>query len=190
MQIHCWLLCHISFIRRRRRSSCLPRQNLWCVETLMARLVQYLILICCLHEALTACSVLDYVIGSSLQILPILFFTHIWESDYRHTLLVKKRVVTPTFKTIKPMWIELLCSTWLKLAWYGPVIDPQRNPTLPWVDIQCKVKWDCRAPKPQYRWSFPQINLHIVTTLNQYLHFFSKVFSDCSNNAPSNPYGY
>ena len=29
---------------------------------------------------------------------------------------------------------------------------------------------------PQYRWSFPQINLHTVTTLNQYLHIFSKVF--------------
>ena len=67
-------------------------------------------------------------------------------------------------------------STWLKLAWYGPVIVPQRNPTLPWADIQCKVKWDRRAPKPQYRWSFPQINLHTVTTLNQYLHIFSKVF--------------
>ena len=53
---------------------------------------------------------------------------------------------------------------------------PQRNPTLPWADIQCKVKWDRRAPKPQYRWSFPQINLHTVTTLNQYLHIFSKVF--------------
>ena len=74
------------------------------------------------------------------------------------------------------MWIEFCVSTWLKLAWYGPVIVPQRNPTLPWADIQCKVKWDRRAPKPQYRWSFPQINLHTVTTLNQYLHIFSKVF--------------
>ena len=46
--------------------SCLTRLNLWCVETLMARLVQYLILICYIHEAITACSVLDYVIGSSL----------------------------------------------------------------------------------------------------------------------------
>ena len=26
------------------------------------------------------------------------------------------------------------------------------------------------------RWSFPQINLHTVTTLNQYLHIFSEVF--------------
>ena len=56
------------------------------------------------------------------------------------------------------------------------MIVPQRNLTLPWADIQCKVKWDRRAPKPQYRWSFPQINLHTVTTLNQYLHIFSKVF--------------
>ena len=56
------------------------------------------------------------------------------------------------------------------------MIVSQRNPILPWADIQCKVKWDRRAPKPQYRWSFPQINLHTVTTLNQYLHIFSKVF--------------
>ena len=56
------------------------------------------------------------------------------------------------------------------------MIVPQRNPTLPWADIQCKVKWDRRAPKPQYRWSFPQINLHTVTSLNQHLHIFSKVF--------------
>ena len=89
-----------------------------------------------------------------------------------YTLLAKK-VVTPPLKTIKPMWIELLC---FHLASYGPVIVPQRNPTLPWRDIQCKVKWDRRAPKPQYRWSFLQINLHTATTLNQYLHIFSKVF--------------
>ena len=56
------------------------------------------------------------------------------------------------------------------------MIVPQRNPTLPRADIQCKVKWDRRAPKSQYRWSFPQINLHTVTTVNQYLHIFSKVF--------------
>ena len=88
------------------------------------------------------------------------------KSFWQYTLLAKK-VVTPPLKTIKPMWIELLC---FHLAWYGPVIVPQRNPTLPWADIQCKVKWDRRAPKPQYRWSFLQINLHTVTTLNQYLH--------------------
>ena len=73
-----------------------------------------------------------------------------------------------------PMWIELLCfhlQTWLKLAWYGPVIVPQRNPTLPWADIQCKVKWDRRATKPQYRWSFPQINLHTVTI---FAYFFTR----------------
>ena len=56
------------------------------------------------------------------------------------------------------------------------MIVPQRNPTLPWADIQCKVKWDRRAPKPQYRWAFPQINLHTVTTLNHYLHIFQKFF--------------
>ena len=86
------------------------------------------------------------------------------------TLLARK-VVTPPLKTIKPMWIELLC---FHLAEIGMIwtrdCSPQRNPTPPWADIQCKVKWDRRAPKPQYRWSFPQINLHTVTTLNQYFH--------------------
>ena len=92
-----------------------------------------------------------------------------------HTLLAKK-VVTPHWRQWNQCGSNFCVSTWLKLAWYGPVIVPQRNPTLPWADIQCKVKWDRRAPKPQYRWSFPQINLHTVTTLNLYLHIFSKVF--------------
>ena len=113
-----------------------------------------------------------------------LFYSYPVRTLTINTLLAKK-VVTPPLMTIKPMWIELCVSTWLKLACHGPVIVPQRNPTPPWADIQCKVKWDRRAPKPQYRWSFPQINLHTVTTLNQFF-----CFSDCSNNAPSNPYGY
>ena len=91
------------------------------------------------------------------------------------TLLTKK-VVTPPLKTIKPMWIELLCFHLAEIGMIWTVIVPQRNPILSWADIQCKVKWDRRAPKPQYRWSFPQITLHTVTTLNQYLHIFSKVF--------------
>ena len=104
----------------------------------------------------------------------VIYTAEMWQ-DITYTLFAKK-VVTPPLKTIKPMWIELLCFHLAEKAWYGPVIVPQRNPTLPWADIQCKVKWDRRAPKPQYRWSFPQINLHTVTTLNQYLHIFSKVF--------------
>ena len=74
------------------------------------------------------------------------------------------------------MWIELLCFHLAEIGMIWTRDVPQRNPTLPWADIQCKVKWDCRAPKPQYRWAFPQINIHTVTTLNQYLHIFSKVF--------------
>ena len=91
------------------------------------------------------------------------------------TLLAKK-VVTPPLKTIKPMWIELLC---FHLAEIGMIWTRDCSPTksdTTWANIQCKVKWDRRAPKPQYRWSFPQINLHTVATLNQYLHIFSKVF--------------
>ena len=90
--------------------------------------------------------------------------------------LGKKGLLHPHWRQWNQCGSNFCVFTWLKLAWYGPVIVPQRNPTLPWADIQCKVKWDRRAPKPQYRWSFPQINLHTVTNLNQYLHIFSKVF--------------
>ena len=69
----------------------------------------------------------------------------------------QKRLLHPHWRQKNQCGSNFCVSTWLKLAWYGPVIVPQRNPT-------------------QYRWSFPQINLHTVTTLNQYLHIFSKVF--------------
>ena len=94
--------------------------------------------------------------------------------EYTYTL--GKKAVTPPLKTIKPMWIELLCFHLAEIGMIWTRDCSQRNPTLPWADIQCKVKWDCRAPKPQCRWSFPQINLDTVTTLNQYFHIFSKVF--------------
>ena len=96
-------------------------------------------------------------------------------SPRRHaeTSPLKVKDIHPINNKLPPA--EILCGDW-KLAWYGPVIVPQQNPTLPWADIQCKVKWDRRDPKPQYRWSFPQINLHTVTTLNQYLHIISRVF--------------
>ena len=112
---------------------------------------------------------------------------------FKSTTLLAKRLLHPHWRQWNQCGSNFCVSTWLKLAWYGPVIVPQRNPTLPWADIQCKVKWDRRAPKPQYRWSFPQINLHTVTTSKSIFAifvYFSKSFSDCSNCAPSNSYGY
>ena len=94
---------------------------------------------------------------------------------YIYTLLAKK-VVTPPLKTIKPMWIELLC---FHLAEIGMIWTRDCSPTKSDTTLgrhSIVVKWDRRAPKPQYRWSFPQINLHTVTTLNQYFLIFSKVF--------------
>ena len=73
------------------------------------------------------------------------------------------------------MWIELLCFHLAEIGMIWTRDCSPTNPALPWADIQCKVKWDRRALKQQYRWSFPQINLHTLTTLNQYLHIFSKV---------------
>ena len=104
--------------------------------------------------------------------------------------LLAKRLLHPNWRQYNQCGSNFCVSTWLKLAWYGPVIVTQRNPTLPWADIQCKVKWDRRAPKPQYRWSFPQTNLHTVITLNQYLHIFSKVFFWLFEQCPVQPYGY
>ena len=89
------------------------------------------------------------------------------------TLLAKK-VVTPSLKTIKPMWIELLC---FHLAEIGMIWTRDCSPTKSDTTLgRHSMQGQVGAPKPQYRWSFPQINLHTVTTLNQYLHIFSKVF--------------
>ena len=93
-----------------------------------------------------------------------------------YTLLAKKGWYTPiedNKTNVDRTFVFPLGWNWHNM---DPWLFPKRNPTLPWADIQCKVKWDRRAPKPQYRWSFPQINIHTVTTLNQYLHIFSKVF--------------
>ena len=40
------------------------------------------------------------------------------------------------------------------------------------LSLQCQG--DCWSPKPQHRWSFPQICLHTVASSNQQLHIFSQ----------------
>ena len=51
--------------------------------------------------------------------------TYFWESLASYTLLAKK-VVTPPLKTIKPMWIELLC---FHLAEIGMIWTRDCSPT-------------------------------------------------------------
>ena len=48
-------------------------------------------------------------------------------------------VITTQFDQYTNGILSFCVSTWLKLAWYGPVIVPQRNPTLPWADITHEV---------------------------------------------------
>ena len=56
------------------------------------------------------------------------------------------------------------------------MIVPQRNPTLPWADIQCKVKWDRRAPKPQYRWSQCHITNARQPSSQPFLNFSIQIY--------------
>ena len=52
---------------------------------------------------------------------------------------------------------------------------PQWNLTLHWPDFHFNAKWNHQSPKPQLRWSFPQICLCTVASSNQQLHFFSQI---------------
>ena len=74
------------------------------------------------------------------------------------------------------MWIALLC---FHLAEIGMIRTRDCSPTksdttLGRHSMQGQV--GSSSSETKYRWSFPEIILHTVTTLNQYLHIFSKVF--------------
>ena len=88
---------------------------------------------------------------------------------HNHQMLytLGKKVVTPPLKTIKPMWIELLC---FHLAEIGMIWTRDCSPT------KSDTTLGRHSMQGQVGSSFPQINVHTVTTLNQYLHIFSKVF--------------
>ena len=74
------------------------------------------------------------------------------------------------------MWIELLCFHLAEIGmiWTRDCSPTKSDTTLGRHSMQGQV--GSSSSEPQYRWSFPQINLPTVTTLNQYLHIFSKVF--------------
>ena len=87
-----------------------------------------------------------------------------------HTLLAKK-VVTPPLKTIKPMWIELLCFHLAEIGmiWTRDCSQTKSNTTLGRHSMQGQVGS-----------SSSETTVKVVIppnqSLNQYLHFFSKVF--------------
>ena len=109
---------------------------------------------------------------------------HVWD-----TLLAKK-VVTPPLKTIKPMWIEILC---FHLAEIGMIWTRDCPPT------KSDTTLGKHSMQGQVGSSSSETTVLVVFPPNQSSHYdnvesifayFFKCFSDCSNNAPSNPYGY
>ena len=77
------------------------------------------------------------------------------------------------------MWIELLCFHLAEIGmiWTRDCSPTKSDTTLGRHSMQGQVgSSSSETTVYWYRWSFPQINLHTVTTLNQYLHIFSKVF--------------
>ena len=106
-----------------------------------------------------------------------------------YTLLAKK-VVTPPLKTIKPMWIELLCFhlAEIDMIWTRDCSPTKSDTTLGRHSMQGQVGSSCS-----------ETTVQVVVPPNQSSHcdnfesifaYFFKSFSDCSNNAPFNPYGY
>ena len=74
------------------------------------------------------------------------------------------------------MWIELLCFHLAEIGMIWTRDCSPKNSTLPWADIQCKVKWDRQAPKPQYRWSFPKSIFTLWQLWINICIFFQKFF--------------
>ena len=108
---------------------------------------------------------------------------------YLYTL-GKKKVVTPPLKTIQPMWIGLLCFYLAEIGmiWTRDCSSTKSDTTLGRHSMQGQVGS-----------SSSETTVYVVVPPNQSSHcdkfesifaYFFKSFSDCSNNAPSNPYGY
>ena len=112
------------------------------------------------------------------------------ESKFFEITLLAKKVVTPPLKTIKPMWIEFLC---FHLAEIGMIWTRDCSPT------KSDTTLGRHSMQGQVGSSSSETTVQVVVPPNQSSHcdnfesifaYFFKSFSDCSNNTPSNPYGY
>ena len=128
------------------------------------------------------------------EITEIYFFSVILDNDKEGSILYihswQKKVVTPPLKTIKPMWIELFR---FHLAEIGIIWTRDYSPT------KSDTTLDIHSMQGQVGSSSSETTVYVVVPPNQSSHcdnfesifaYFFKSFSDCSNNAPSNPYGY
>ena len=59
-----------------------------------------------------------------------------------------------------------------------------------WPDLYFNAKWDRQSPKPELKWSFPQICLRTVGSANQQLYIFSQFSMIILMIPRSNPYRY
>ena len=85
-----------------------------------------------------------------------------------------EKVVTPPSEAIKSIWIGFLCFQWAEIDMKCTCDLSGWNPTFPWPNFHFSAKWDRQSPKPQLRWSFPQICLRTVASYNQQLRIFSQ----------------
>ena len=106
------------------------------------------------------------------------FYIHSWN----------KRLLHPHLRQSNRYGSNCCVSSRMKLTWNVPVTAPQRNSTLPWLDFHFNALMPSRIFKVQNR----RLGGHFALwqlRINNCMVFFS-IITDCSNNAPSNPYRY
>ena len=92
----------------------------------------------------------------------------------------RKKVVTPPFAAIKPIWVELLCFHSIKFDMKCTCDCPQRNPPLPSPDFHLNAKTAANSPN---------LPSHCGKFESAIAYFFS-ILTDSSYNALSSPYRY
>ena len=96
--------------------------------------------------------------------------------NFYSTLLEKKGYYTPIWvNKIDMDRISVHSVGWNWHEMYLWLLPNEIRPSLAsWTDLYFNAKWDRQSPKPELKWSFPQICLRTVASANQQLYIFSQ----------------
>ena len=147
------------------------------------------------HTGITSCRTWKYVVVSCndwnkygfpsivIPFSPFVCYLHKYKYMYR----LGQKVVRPQFEAIKSIWMIFLCFKWAEIDIKCTCACSPMKSILHWQGFHFNAKWDCRSPKPQVRLLFPKSALALWQVRIDNCIFFS-ILTDCSNNAPFNPY--
>ena len=107
-----------------------------------------------------------------------------WRSIHSKVLSWERKFARPPFEAIKSIWANFFPTGWKCHGMYLWMLPNESRPYLGHTfssmpkgssaTLSAQCQRDHRSPKPQLRWSFPQICLRTVASSNQQLHIFSQ----------------